>query len=57
MASMISYITDLFDRLAKGMMLGRHCLISSRGRRVTGDIGSGNNDYHFKTFSGDVRIR
>ena len=30
---------------------------SSSRRRVTGDIGSGNNDYHFKTFSGDVRIR
>ena len=27
-------------------------------RRITGDIGSGGgNDYHFKTFSGDVRIR
>jgi DUF4097 and DUF4098 domain-containing protein YvlB len=27
-------------------------------RRLSGDIGSGgNNDYHFKTFSGDVRIR
>ena len=27
-------------------------------RRITGDIGSGgSNDYHFKTFSGDVRIR
>lgn len=31
---------------------------SSSRRRVTGDIGSGGgNDYHFKTFSGDVRIR
>jgi hypothetical protein len=33
---------------------------SSRGRsrRITGDIGSGTgNDYQFKTFSGDVRIR
>ena len=30
---------------------------SSSRRRVSGDIGSGNNDYHFKTFSGDVRIR
>lgn len=31
---------------------------SASRRRVTGDIGTGNgNDYHFKTFSGDVRIR
>jgi DUF4097 and DUF4098 domain-containing protein YvlB len=31
---------------------------SSSRRRVTGEIGSGgSNDYHFKTFSGDVRIR
>ena len=31
---------------------------SSNRRRVTGDIGTGSgNDYHFKTFSGDVRIR
>jgi Putative adhesin len=30
---------------------------SASRRRVSGDIGSGNNDYHFKTFSGDVRIR
>jgi len=30
---------------------------SSSRRRVSGDVGSGNNDYHFKTFSGDVRIR
>jgi hypothetical protein len=26
-------------------------------RRIRGDIGSGGTDYHFKTFSGDVRIR
>src|SRR5215467_11536422 len=26
---------------------------SMSGRRRTGDIGSGSNDYHFKTFSGD----
>jgi hypothetical protein len=26
-------------------------------RRVRADIGSGGTDYHFKTFSGDVRIR
>jgi DUF4097 and DUF4098 domain-containing protein YvlB len=30
---------------------------SGRGRRVRADIGSGGTDYHFKTFSGDVRIR
>jgi len=30
---------------------------SSSRRRVTGDIGSGSNDYHFKTFSGDVHIK
>jgi DUF4097 and DUF4098 domain-containing protein YvlB len=31
---------------------------SGSRRRITGDIGTGgNNDYHFKTFSGDVRIR
>jgi len=30
---------------------------SASRRRVTGDIGSGSNDYHFKTFSGDVHIR
>jgi putative adhesin len=30
---------------------------SSSRRNVSGDIGSGSNDYHFKTFSGDVRIR
>ena len=30
---------------------------SGRGRRVSADIGSGGTDYHFKTFSGDVRIR
>ena len=30
----------------------------SRGRRSTrADIGSGGTDYHFKTFSGDVKIR
>jgi DUF4097 and DUF4098 domain-containing protein YvlB len=26
-------------------------------RRVTGDLGSGTNDYHFKTFSGRVKIQ
>jgi hypothetical protein len=30
---------------------------SSSRRRIRGDIGSGGTDYHFKTFSGDVRIR
>ena len=30
---------------------------SGSRRRVRGDIGSGGTDYHFKTFSGDVRIR
>jgi DUF4097 and DUF4098 domain-containing protein YvlB len=31
---------------------------SASRRRVTGLVGTGgNNDYHFKTFSGDVRIR
>jgi hypothetical protein len=30
---------------------------SGSRRRIQGDIGSGSNDYHFKTFSGDVRIR
>jgi DUF4097 and DUF4098 domain-containing protein YvlB len=30
---------------------------SASRRRVSGDIGSGSNDYHFKTFSGDVRIK
>jgi putative adhesin len=30
---------------------------SGSRRRIQGDIGSGNNEYHFKTFSGDVRIR
>jgi DUF4097 and DUF4098 domain-containing protein YvlB len=28
-----------------------------RNRNVRADIGSGGTDYHFKTFSGDVRIR
>jgi DUF4097 and DUF4098 domain-containing protein YvlB len=32
-------------------------LHSTSRRRFTADIGSGNNEYHFKTFSGDVRIR
>ena len=30
---------------------------SGSRRRINGDIGSGSNDYHIKTFSGDVRIR
>ena len=30
---------------------------SGSRRRVRADIGSGGTDYHFKTFSGDVRIR
>ena len=30
---------------------------SNSRRRIRGDIGSGGTDYHFKTFSGDVRIR
>jgi hypothetical protein len=30
---------------------------SNNRRRVRADIGSGGTDYHFKTFSGDVRIR
>jgi hypothetical protein len=30
---------------------------SNSRRRFRGDIGSGGGDYHFKTFSGDVRIR
>jgi hypothetical protein len=30
---------------------------SESRRRVRADIGSGGTDYHFKTFSGDVRIR
>jgi DUF4097 and DUF4098 domain-containing protein YvlB len=30
---------------------------SGSRRRINGDIGSGSNDYHFKTFSGDVKIR
>jgi hypothetical protein len=30
---------------------------SNSRRRVRADIGSGGTDYHFKTFSGDVRIR
>jgi hypothetical protein len=30
---------------------------SGSRRHVRGDIGSGGTDYHFKTFSGDVRIR
>src|SRR4051794_11079850 len=30
---------------------------SSSRRRVTGVVGNGSNDYRFKTFSGDVRIR
>jgi hypothetical protein len=32
-------------------------LHSTSRRRFTADIGSGNNEYHFKTFSGDVKIR
>lgn len=32
-------------------------LHSTSRRRVTADIGSGGNEYHFKTFSGDVRIK
>jgi len=32
-------------------------LHSSNRRRVTADLGSGTNEYHFKTFSGDVKIR
>ena len=30
---------------------------SGNRRRIRGDIGAGGTDYHFKTFSGDVRIR
>jgi hypothetical protein len=30
---------------------------SGNRRRIRADIGSGGTDYHFKTFSGDVRIR
>src|SRR5262249_61577628 len=30
---------------------------STSRRRFTADLGSGTNDYHFKTFSGDVRIK
>ena len=30
---------------------------SSGRRHVRADIGSGGTDYHFKTFSGDVRIK
>jgi DUF4097 and DUF4098 domain-containing protein YvlB len=30
---------------------------SNSRRHIRGDIGSGGTDYHFKTFSGDVRIR
>jgi hypothetical protein len=30
---------------------------SASRRRTRADIGSGGTDYHFKTFSGDVRIR
>jgi hypothetical protein len=30
---------------------------SASRRHIRGDIGSGGTDYHFKTFSGDVRIR
>ena len=30
---------------------------SGSRRHIRGDIGSGGTDYHFKTFSGDVRIR
>jgi hypothetical protein len=30
---------------------------SNSRRRVTADLGSGTNEYHFKTFSGDVKIR
>jgi len=32
-------------------------LHSSSRRRMSADIGSGSNDYYFKTFSGDVRIK
>jgi DUF4097 and DUF4098 domain-containing protein YvlB len=32
-------------------------LHSTSRRRFTADIGSGSNEYHFKTFSGDVKIR
>lgn len=32
-------------------------LHSTNRRRFTADIGGGSNDYHFKTFSGDVRIK
>jgi hypothetical protein len=32
-------------------------LYSSNRRHFNADIGSGSNDYHFKTFSGDVRIK
>ncbi|HEX4565318.1 MAG TPA: DUF4097 family beta strand repeat-containing protein [Vicinamibacterales bacterium] len=32
-------------------------LHSSSRRRFTADLGSGTNEYHFKTFSGDVKIR
>ena len=30
---------------------------STSRRHFTANLGSGNNDYHFKTFSGDVRIK
>jgi hypothetical protein len=47
-----------FDSFSGSLTSDAGMVTRSSGRRhVRGDIGAGNNDYHFKTFSGDVRIR
>lgn len=48
-----------FDSFSGSLRADGGMLTRSSGRRhVTGDIGTGGgSDYHFKTFSGDVRIR
>jgi putative adhesin len=47
-----------FDSFSGSLTTDAPMTYRSAGRRhVRGDIGSGGTDYHFKTFSGDVRIR
>jgi DUF4097 and DUF4098 domain-containing protein YvlB len=47
-----------FDSFSGSLRSDAGMVTRSSGRRhVRGDIGAGSNDYHFKTFSGDVRIR
>jgi hypothetical protein len=47
-----------FDSFSGDLHSDSGMVVRSSGRkRTSGDIGTGSNEYHFKTFSGDVRIR